>query len=279
MFDMTESFLPEGVKRERARVDSELADLFSDDTVKAYKNSLFFAELCVRDVRALVSGFFALPQELRAIAFHHAVLINRADICNAVLCVVATLKADVNTDFSTDVFGIPPLMTACARHCRRSFLALVEKGGADLSVCDEQGYTLARACVESDDLSFMQLAQKRGVVFDAADPVDALVPLAAKNDAWGAVHWLIEDLNGDVNMTDEEGWTALDYACRHEKRAIFLYLLDKGGKMTDKREILFGLIIEQIRELQKRLPSAEADDKIGRHIGTMRFLMTVSGGD
>lgn len=279
MFDMTENFLPEGVKRERERVEFDLSEYFFDDTVKAYENSRFFANLCLRDVQALASEFFALPQELRAIAFHHAVLINRADICNAVLCAVATLKADVNTDFSTEVFGVPPLMTLCRHHCRRSFLALVEKGGADLSVCDEDGYTLARACVESDDLSFMQLAQKRGVVFDAADPVDALIPLAAKKDAWGVLHWLIEDLNGDVNMTDGEGWTALDYACWHEKRAIFLYLLDKGGRMTDKREILFGLIIEQIGELQKRLPSAEANAKIDKHIGTMRFLMTVSGGD
>lgn len=265
--------LPRRFERERERVNRKLAPLFFDEVINVYMESDFFAKLCCREVWGLESGFIALPQELRAIAFHHAVLINRTDICKAVLRASNTLGTDINTDFVTDFYGIPPLMTACRNHCKRSFLALVNDGGADLSVSDEDGYTLAQACVESDDLSFMWLAQKSGVVFDAADPVDALVPLAAQNDAWGVLHWLIEDLNGDVNMTDGEGWTALDYACWHEKRAIFLYLLDKGGRMTDKREALFGFIIDQIKELQKQPSSKMIDNRIDHHINTLHFLM------
>lgn len=274
MFDMTENFLSEGMKREQERVEFDLSCFFFDDTVKAYENSLFFAKLCLRDVQALASEFFALPRELHPIAFHHAVLINRADVCKAVLSAANALKEDINTDFATDVFDIPPLMTACRRHCRRSFLTLVNDGGADLSVCDEDGYTLARACVESDDLSFMWLAQKSGVVFDVADPVDALIPLAASLNERGVLRWLIEDLNGDVNLTDGDGWTASDHACWRGNREMFLYLLDKGGKMTDKREALFGLIIEQIGELRKQPPSETVRWKIDRHIETMRFLMS-----
>ena len=265
--------LPRRFERERERVDRELEPLFFDEVINVYVESDFFAKLCCREVWGLESGFIALPQELRAIAFHHAVLINRADIIKAVLCASNRLKADVNTNFVTDFCGLPPLMTACRARCRRSFLALVNDGGADLSVCDEDGYTLARACVESRDLSFVQMAQKYGVVFDVNDPVDALIPLAARYDCSFVLRWLIEDLHGDINQTDEEGSSALDYACRREKRNVFLYLLDKGAKMTGKHEILFGFIIDQIRELQKQPPSEMIEKRMDRQIETLRFLM------
>ena len=265
--------LPRRFERERERVDREHEPLFFDEVINLYMESDFFAKLCCREVWGLESGVIALPQELRAIAFHHAVLINRTDICKAVLRASSTLGTDINTDFVTDFYGIPPLMTACRNHCKRSFLALVNDGGADLSVSDEDGYTLARACVESRDLSFVQMAQKYGVEFDVTDPVDALVSSAAGNDAWDIFWWLIEDLHGDVNQTGEDGFSALDYACRREKRNVFLYLLDKGAKMTDKREALFGFIIDQIKELQKQPSSKMIDNRIDHHINTLHFLM------
>ena len=264
--------IPEGVRKELERVDFELEPFFSDATVDVYINTPFFLHLCHREAWAIESGFIALPQELCAIAFHHAVLINRADIFKAVVCASNRLKADVNNDFLTDIDKIPPLMTACQHHCRRSFLALIKNGDADLSVCDEDGYSLARACIESHDLSFMQMARKNGVVFDVTDPVDALIPLAAWYGFYPVVRWLIDDLGGDVNATDEGGRTALDWACLHENRNLFLYLLDKGGKMTDGHESLFGFIIDQIKELQKQPLSEMIERRMDHQIETLRFL-------
>lgn len=261
-------------EREDERVKDELRWLFFDDVTDTYVESDFFAKLCRREVRELESGFIALPQKLRAIAVHHAVLINRIGICKAVLCALNSLKMDINTDFETDFYGIPPLMTVCCNHCKRSFLTLVNDGGADLSVSDENGHTLARACVESLDLSFMQMAQKYGVSFDVSDPIDALIPFAAENNYYPALYWLIENLNGDANMTDEDEHSALDYACFNENLQIFLYLLDKGAKMMDKREALFNLIIDQIKELQKQPPSKIINARIHHHINTLHFLMT-----
>ena len=268
--------IPEGVRKELERVDFELEPFFSDKAANVYINTDFFLHLCRREAWALESGFVALPQELRAIAFHNAVLINRADIFNAVLCASNRLKADVNTDFLTDIDKMPPLMTACRNHCRRSFLALIKNGDADLSVCDEDGYSLARACVESGDLSFCQMAHKNGVVFDVADPVDALIPLAADYAAWGVLIWLINDLGGDVNFTGCRFFTALDWACWHENRKLFLYLLDKGAKMADSRhQEMFGFILDQIAELRKQPPSKMIDNRIEHQIETLHFLMNV----
>lgn len=261
-------------EREDERVKDELRWLFFDDVIDTYVESDFFAQLCRREVRELESGFIALPQKLRAIAVHHAVLINRIGICKAVLCALNSLKMDINTGFETDFYGIPPLMTVCRNHCKRSFLTLVNDGGADLSVSDENGHTLARACVESLDLSFMQIAQKYGVSFDVSDPVDALIPLAAEHNVLHILRWLIEDLGGNVNIIDEYGCSALDNACLTENREVFLYLLDKGAKMTDKREALFNLIIDQIKELQKQPSSKKIDNRIHYHINTLHFLMT-----
>ncbi len=262
----------ECVRKERKKVKFVLKHSFFDKVVKAYIKTDFFMRLCHREVWAIESEFDALPQKLRAIAFHHAVLINRADILKAILRATIKLKASVNADFITDMWEDPPLMTACYYGCRRSFLILVEDGKADLSVCDDRGYSLARACVFAN-LGFMKWAQRHGVVIDASDPVDALIPLAAKYNFFSVLRWLIEDLGGDVNITDEYDCSALDYACLHEEREIFLYLLDKGAQMTDKREILFGFIIDQIRELQKQPPSEMIDRRIDHQIETLRFLM------
>lgn len=120
----------------------------------------------------------------------------------------------------------------------------------------------------------MQMAQKYGVSFDVSDPIDALIPFAAENNYYPALYWLIENLNGDANMTDEDEHSALDYACFNENLQIFLYLLDKGAKMTDKREALFNLIIDQIKELQKQPSSKKIDNRIHYHINTLHFLMT-----
>lgn len=44
--------------------------------------------------------------------------------------------------------------------------------------------------------------------------------------------------------------------------------------MTDKREALFNLIIDQIKELQKQPSSKKIDNRIHHHINTLHFLMT-----
>lgn len=75
-------------------------------------------------------------------------------------------------------------------------------------------------------------------------------------------------------MTDEDEHSALDYACFNENLQIFLYLLDKGAKMTDKLEALVDLIIDQIKELQKQPPSKIINARIHHHINTLHFLMT-----
>lgn len=260
----------ESVNMDRFMLEEKLKFYFDD--LEIYFKTGFFEKVCHREAWAIESGFAALPQELRRVAFHHAVLTNHAKTLKAFICAARNIKADINTDFDTFPERISPLMTACYYGCRRSFLILVEDGKADLSVSDDRGYSLARACVFAN-LGFMKWAQRHGVVIDASDPVDALIPLAAKYDFFTVLRWLIEDLGGDVNITDEYDCSALDYACLHEEREIFLYLLDKGAQMTDKREILFGFIIDQIRELQKQQPSEMIDRRIDHQIETLRFLM------
>ena len=44
--------------------------------------------------------------------------------------------------------------------------------------------------------------------------------------------------------------------------------------MTDKREALVNLIIDQIKELQKQPPSKIINARIHHHINTLHFLMT-----
>ena len=75
-----------------------------------------------------------------------------------------------------------------------------------------------------------------------------------------------------MNIIDEYGCSALDNACLTENSEVF-YLLDKGAKMTDKREALIDLIIDQIKELQKQPPSKIINVRIHQHINTLHFLM------
>lgn len=248
------------------------------------KLSAFFPELggyietdfCERTARRMVwdieKGFAALPDKFRAVAFHHAVLTDDSDIVEAFIKAAKNAKADIDTDFSDSEYGTPPLMQACYNKCRNAFVSLVA-GGASLSVKDAMGRGLAYACVFSHNLAFMKWAQKHGVVFDLNNPVDALIPLAAEHNVLPILRWLIEDLGGNVNIIDEYGCSALDNACLTENREVFLYLLDKGAKMTDKREALFNLIIDQIKELQKQPSSKKIDNRIHHHINTLHFLM------
>lgn len=249
------------------------------------KLSAFFPELggyietdfCERTARRMVwdieKGFAALPDKFRAVAFHHAVLTDDSDIVEAFIKAAKNAKADIDTDFSDSEYGTPPLMQACYNKCRNAFVSLVA-GGASLSVKDAMGRGLAYVCVFSHNLAFMKWAQKNGVVFDLNDPVDALIPLAAEHNVLPILRWLIEDLGGNVNIIDEYGCSALDNACLTENREVFLYLLDKGAKMTDKREALVDLIIDQIKELQKQPPSKIINTRIHHHINTLHFLMT-----
>ena len=272
--DDEDAEIPECVRKEKEKLENEFRFSFFDEVRNVYITTDFFRHLCHREVWAIESGFAALLQELRAIAFHHAVLINRADILKAVLCAASDLKQNVNTDFVTDVCGNPLLMTACYHGCRRSFLTLVKDGKADLSVCDNRGRSLAYACINTESWGFVQWAKQQGVVFNVNDSVDALIPLAAEHNVLPILRWLIEDLGGNVNIIDEYGCSALDNACLTENREVFLYLLNKGAKMTDKREALIDLIIDQIKELQKQPPSKIINARIHHHINTLHFLMT-----
>lgn len=247
--------------------------------------SAFFPELggyietdfCERTARRMVwdieKGFAALPDKFRAVAFHHAVLTDDSDIVEAFIKAAKNAKADIDTDFSDSEYGTPPLMQACYNKCRNAFVSLVA-GGASLSVQDAMGRGLAYACVFSHNLAFMKWAQKHGVVFDLSNPVDAVLPLAGAECSVAVLRWLIEDLRGDVNTVDAEGHTAMYYACLFEVRKNILFLIDKGAKMTDKREALFNLIIDQIKELQKQPSSKKIDNRIHYHINTLHFLMT-----
>ena len=268
--DDDDAEVSESVNMDRFMLEKKLEDYFFDD-LEIYFKTRFFEKVCHREAWAIESGFAALPQELRRVAFHHAVLTNHAKTLKAFLRAARNIKADINTDFDTFPERISPLMMACYYGCRRSFLTLVEDGKADLSVCDDQGHSLAYACTFTN-LDFMKWAQRYGVVFDVNDPVDALIPLAAEYGSFSVLRWLIEDLGGDVNITDKCDYSALNYALYKDKD-IFLYLVDKGAKMTGKYEVLFGFIIDQIRELQKQPPSEMIDRRIDHQIETLRFLM------
>lgn len=231
-------------------------------------------DFCERVARRMVwdieSGFPALPQELRAVAFHHAVLTDDSDIVEAFIAAAKNAKADINTDFCDPEYGVPPLMRACLNKCKNSFLTLVEKGGTSLSVKDNHGRGLAYACLFSHNLAFMKWARKHGVDFDLSDPVDAVLPLAGAEGSKAVLKWLIEVLGGNVNVADAEGHTAMYYACMFEVRENILYLIDKGVYPTDFSEAAFVPIVERIKELRAQQPSDIINFEIDREIQKLK---------
>ncbi len=265
--------MPESVENDFYMLAEALVDYLPDE-LDVYQRTGFFISVCRREASKTEALFPVLPQELRTIAFHHAVLTNHADVVKAFVRAARFLKADINNDFDVFPERISPLMTACRYKRRRSFSVLVKDGGADLNACDYEGRTLAYTCVCSGDVAFMRWAQKQGVVFDANNPVDALVPLAAEQNDQPSLKWLIDDLGGDADAVGEYGETALDHACMSENADMFLYLSEKGAKkLTGVRENLFGLVFEQIETLRQHPQSDKTKEEIARYINTLRCMM------
>lgn len=245
------------------------------------KLSAFFPELggyietdlCARVVHRMVQdiekGFAVLPEEFRAIAFHHAVLTDDSDIVEAFIKAAQNAKTDIDTDFSDSEYGTPPLMQACYNKCKNAVVSLI-KNGASLSVKDNFGRGLAYACVFSHNLRFMQWAQKHGIVFDLNNPVDAVLPLAGAECSVAVLRWLIEDLRGDVNTIDAEGHTAMYYACLFEVRKNILFLIDKGAYPVEGSENAFVPIVNRIKELMAQRPSDVIDFEIDREIQKLK---------
>ena len=178
-----------------------------------YLETDFFQQVVRCKTEKIEEAFSALPEKLRALAFHHAVLTDDPDIVEACVNAAKKAKANIDADFCDPEYGTPPLMQACFNGCKNSFSVLVGKGKASLSVKDDRGRGSAYACLFSHDLDFMKWAKKRGVEFDLTDPVDAVLPLAGAEGTVDVLKWLIEELGGDVNFADAEGHTALYYAC------------------------------------------------------------------
>ena len=174
-------------------------------------------------------GFAELPDRFRAVAFHHAVLTDDYDVVEEFSKAAKKAKSDVDTDFCDPEFGSSPMMRACCIKSKNAFSALVEKGGASLSVKDEFGRSLAFCCLCSRNLSFMKWAKKHGVGFDPNDKDDALIPNAGDDCSIAVLKWLIDDLGGDVNFADEDGRTALYYANLSENDRNIRWLIEKGA--------------------------------------------------
>ena len=220
-------------------------------------------------VRDIEKGFAVLPEEFRAIAFHHAVLTDDSDIVEAFVKAAQNAKTDIDTDFSDSEYGTPPLMQACYNKCKNALVSLI-KNGASLSAKDNLGRGLAYACVFSHNLRFMQWAQKHGIVFDLNNPVDAVLPLAGAECSVAVLRWLIEDLHGDVNIADASGHTAMYYACLFEVRENILYLIDKGAYPVEGSENAFVPIVNRIKELRAQRPSDVIDFEIDREIQKLK---------
>ena len=192
---------------------AENAEAFFPDLSEDYFETDCFKAIARRETPDIDKEFALVPEKFRAIAFHHAVLTDDPDIVKACVNAAKEEKADIDTDFCDPEYGTSPLMQACFNSCENSFLTLIEKGGASLSVKDNRGRGLAYACLFSHDLDFMKWAKEHGVDFDLNNPVDAVLPLAGAEGTVDVLKWLIEELGGDVNFVDAEGHTALYYAC------------------------------------------------------------------
>lgn len=254
----------------------EEVEMLLDDLTAFFPNELedyLETDFCERVARRMVwdieKGFAALPEKFRAVAFHHAVLTNDFDVVEAFIKAAKNAKADIDTDFSDSEYGTPPLMQACYNKCRNAFVSLVA-GGASLSVKDAMGRGLAYASLFSHNLAFMKWAQKHGVVFDLSNPADAVLPLAGAEGSKAVLKWLIEDLGGDVNATDEDGHTAMYYACMFEVRKNILYLIDKGAYPTELSEAAFVPIVNRIKELRAQRPSGIIDFEIDCEIQKLK---------
>lgn len=231
-----------------------------------YFETDFSCKITFHDTENLAEDFFRLPEDLRTIAFHHAVLTDDPDVLEVLITAVQNEELNINTDLGDEVFGTSPLMMACYNKCRNSFSALVQKGQADLNVKDKLGRGLAHACLFSHNLPFMKWAQQRGVVFDVNNATDALIPLAGAECSIATLKWLIDDLGGNVNFADNDGHTAMFYACLWEVRDNILYLINKGAYPTELSEAAFAPIVYRIQQLQKQEKSTLVDLEIKREI-------------
>ncbi len=245
-------------------------EAFFPNELEDYPETDFCERVARRMVWDIPKGFAELPEKFRAAAFHHAVLTDDADIVEAFIAEAKSAKADINTDFCDPEYGVSPLMRACLNKCKNSFLTLVEKGGASLSVKDNLGRGLAYACLFSHNLAFMKWAKKHGVEFDLNNPVDAVLPLAGAEGSKAVLKWLIEVLGGNVNVADAEGHTAMYYACMFEARENILYLIDKGAYPTELAGNAFKTIVNRIKELRAQRPSDVINFEIDREIQKLK---------
>ena len=192
---------------------AENAEAFFPDLSEDYFETDCFKAIARRETPDIDKEFALVPEKFRAVAFLHAILTDDPDIVEACINAAKKAKANIDADFCDPEYGTSSLMQACFNSCKNSFSVLVEKGGASLSVKDNRGRGLAYACLFSHDLDFMKWAKEHGVEFDLNNPVDAVLPLAGAEGTVDVLKWLIEELGGDVNFVDQEGHTALYYAC------------------------------------------------------------------
>ena len=230
------------VTDEQADYMNTPAEAYEETLMLQKKLALYFpnelgdyldTDFCERVARRMVwdipKSFAKLPERFRAIAFHHAVLTDDDDVVEEFSKAAKKAKLDVDTDFCDPEYETTPMMRACCNKCRNAFSVLLEKGGASLSVKDDLGRSLAFCCLCSNNLAFMKWAQKKGVVFDPNDKDDALIPSAADDCSPAVLKWLIDDLGGDVNFTDDEGRTALYYANLSGNDRNIRWLIEKGA--------------------------------------------------
>ncbi len=248
----------------------KLEAFFYSEDLEEYPETDFFQQVACRKTEKIEKTFSALPEKMRAIAFHHAVLTDDPDIVEACANAAKKAKANIDAEFCDPEYGVSPLMQACFNSCENAFSVLVEKGEASLSVKDNRGRGLAYACLFSHDLEFMKWAKKHGVEFDLNNPVDAVLPLAGAECSAAVLRWLIEDLHGDANVVDEEGHTALYYAFMFGVRENILYLIGKGAYPIGDSEKALVPIVEHIKELRAQRPSDVIDLEIAREIERLK---------
>ena len=85
-----------------------------------YFETDFSCKITFHDTENLAEDFFRLPEDLRAIAFHHAVLTDDPDVLEVLITAVQNEGLNINTDLGDEVFGTRPLMMACYNKCRNS---------------------------------------------------------------------------------------------------------------------------------------------------------------
>jgi len=141
------------------------------------------------------------------------------------LLIAKGIPADVRSDF-----GRTPLHNACMQGNLEG-AALLIQAGADVNFQGQEGWTPLYQAVKRGHPELAALLLKAGARPDTVASADRLTPLQiAAIKGRGAVAALLLKAGARIDLRDERGLTALDYALRYGQPAIAAALRAQGAK-------------------------------------------------